>query len=255
MFLYIIRRFINSGVITKSMTEKNPNNMESIDPKILESLAKEGINPKFLEEVNIEYEEESASQEEVQLAKLYQEEQASVGKAFKNYLLKDLSNGLDDLASRLKDVPRLDSEFIEAVKEEPDYIAALPESEKVVSWALTPLDIFNAINSIEGLVKRAARRGMLPVGGPIYLIPNKGAKCDFGEEVAYSYFVEEVRRSTYGHSEEVSKILLEWIISVAKVKPYLFYNFRTKPHEDGIVLNGRKNNDDLFRWAVTEYPV
>jgi RNA polymerase sigma factor (sigma-70 family) len=182
----------------------------------------------------------------------HQEEEASVGVAFKETLMAGLPERLQNIGRWFYLVPQVDVEERRELIEEPSVQAGMPYSEQLIPYGVTPLTVFYATEAVSSLLDRLMRYEMLDINASVVLGVNKvEVEGHDNALLSIDLLVDEIEKVSEC-SERAAHALYAWSVGAAQYKPFLFSGFKASPREEGVSLARTCNvYDDLFqRWGL-----
>jgi len=182
-----------------------------------------------------------------------QEEEASIGTAFRETLLADLPEYLLHIERWFpQSAPRVDEQERRELIEEPSVQAGMPCTAPLVPYGVTPLTVFYATEAVSSLLDRLMRYEMIRADVPVALEINRveveGRDSDL---LNVELLVDEIERVTECDGG-VARGLYSWSVQAAQYKPFLFGGFRASPRGEGVCLARTEDiYDNLFqRWGL-----
>ena len=191
------------------------------------------------------------------------EDEKSIGRAFVT-LMSDLPVHLQNLARYLHGLKEFKDDEFTDLQESPVVQAGRPFSDGMVLYGMTPLTIYYASEGISMLIDRLMRHHVLQPDLPVIIDPtNQTDRLMNSTAVDYSARTQRVGHqmimleivSAAKCSEAAAPKLFDWLIAVARVKPYLFDGFKADPVNNNAVRITRElefGRDVHKRWSVTK---
>lgn len=175
-----------------------------------------------------------------------------IGRAYKLALIPGLPQRLADLASAwLVKVPEVGDDEMDDVLNSPSARGAEPYSLNLARYGVAPLTVLDATDAIARLLERCIRTGKVSGDEPIYLSSHYGVNR--GEFLNAEHLADEVSRVA-DCREPTARVLLDWSIEVAQVKPLLFNGFVAETSRGEAVAlfhTAEKQNNLYERWGRT----
>jgi hypothetical protein len=163
--------------------------------------------------------------------------EAEIGRAFKEDLLSDLDRALKPLTLIFAEAPTVSETEQRHLRQNPSVAPAWPESAGLLACGLTPLAVLAATASVFPLATRlkTGASQILNNADPVVLcyVWRKAPPKQW-ERFSQS-IVREVLQVAHCR-EATAKILIDWLIDVARVKPWIFRGAEAVPHECGVEL-------------------
>lgn len=183
-------------------------------------------------------------------------DERSVGMAYKLSLMPGLPDSLQRLEDRLAALPQSDPEEIQELLETPAAQAAMPYSERLARYGVTPLTILYATDAISALLERLKSYEMLPRDASVTL--GAGIEIPYGDEgeaITPEMLCKEIENIAECRGD-VARVILPWTLEVAEYKPALFAGLTAEPAAGGVRLDPSADRyDNLFqRWGVNDRP-
>jgi len=183
----------------------------------------------------------------------HEDEDITIGKAFRDTLLADLPDYLRYPAD-LMSLPEITADEQAHLRRAPDVVAGKPESEWWLMHGIRPVTVFYAIESISGLLNRYIRRGRIPKA-PLILGDESIVTIGTEEE---KYALANVMRGEISRRAEcrsdIAAALYAWILQVGQRKRWLFKGFEAEPGPGGSTLRltiTTKHFEQTYqRWGV-----
>lgn len=217
--------------------------LQNLDPlwvaKVYEALATVGADPQSTEpfaDFDLDYAHKGAEFE--------------IGQAYKLSLIPGLPERLDLPHRWLVNVPEVDPDEMNDVLNSPSARGAAPYSSDLARYGVAPLTVLDATDAVARLLERCIRTGRVNGERPIRL-SQEGVNQ--GELLNASQLADEVSR-TADVRPRTARVLLDWSMEVAQVKPLLFNGFMAETSgEKAVALFriGEKYNDLHQRWGRT----
>lgn len=174
-----------------------------------------------------------------------------VGEAYKQSLIPGLPPELADLAGNwLVRLPLVSDDEARDALESPSGRGALPLSESLSRYGVTPMTVLDTTEAVAKLVERLLRRGRLDQSLPVTL---SDMGINDGSLVDERLIVGEISRVAVCR-EPTAQALYEWSRQVAGFKPLLFGGFRAElAHGGAVVLTrvGKRPNELHQRWGIS----
>lgn len=187
-----------------------------------------------------------------------QDEEASIGVAFRDTLLVGLPDTLRHIERWFPaSTPRVDEDERRELMEEPSVRAGMPYSGPLVIYGVTPLTVFYATEAVSSLIDRLMRYEVIHPDTSVTLDMNRvvvGGRTH--DEMSVCALVNEIR-DVSECSEAVAGGLYSWSIQTAQYKPFLFRGFHASPLGEGVSLTSTKEvHDNLYqRWGLLQTAV
>lgn len=182
-----------------------------------------------------------------------QEEEASIGTAFRETLLADLPEYLLRIERWFpQSAPRVDEQERRELMEEPSVRAGMPCALPLVPYGVTPLTVFYATEAVSSLLDRMMRYEMIRPDVPVALEMNRVEVEGRGSDLLnVGLLVDEIERVSECHGD-IARGLYSWSVQAAQYKPFLFGGFRASPRGEGVCLARTEDvYDNLFqRWGL-----
>lgn len=180
------------------------------------------------------------------------ENEGSIGDAYKLALLPGLPPSLQHLERRFKGLKTVSEREAEAWLNSPAAKAALPFSEPLASYGVTPMTVFHATQALSTLTYRLRLHKVISESGPILL--NRSDSEDylgFGDLLDQKMVVREIRNLAECR-EDVAGLILPWMVDVARYKPQLFVGFKAEQQGKGIRLSESPEIKNVYeRWRIS----
>jgi RNA polymerase sigma factor (sigma-70 family) len=216
-----------------------------------------GVDPLWVAEVysvmsTATVERDKAFEASEALFHAHEQEEASVGVAFKETLIADLPERLQNIGRWFHSAPQVDMEQRQELMEEPSVQAGMPYSEQLVPYGVTPLTVFYATEAISSLLDRLIRYEMIDADASVVLSTSRVETEGRGNDLlSVDLLVDEISKVSEC-SEAAALALYAWSVDVAQYKPFLFSDFQASPTEEGVSLTRTKEvYDNLFqRWGL-----
>lgn len=176
------------------------------------------------------------------------EAEFEVGQAYKLSLIPGLPPHLADLPGWLSNLPEVDDDERKDLLDTPSARGADPYSRDLARYGVTPLTVLDATNAVSRLLQRYLRSGRLRE--PI-ILSHYGV--NEGEVLRAEHLADEVSQVAVCR-EPTARVLLDWSIEVAQIKPLLFNTFvaETAGGESlELIHTGEKQNDLHKRWGLS----
>lgn len=186
-----------------------------------------------------------------------QAEESFIGYAFKEALIRDLPEEVPSLEERLAGVPMVDKEELKELIDTPSVQAALPQAEKLILYGVTPLTVFYATEAVGSLISRLARHKITP-GGALILEEHDRGKPDLwlttsrGSVLTHPIVRDEIAKMAEC-SAATAAVLLPWLVTVARFRPFVFRGLEAKPLDGAVALEAvsEVTEDLVLRWGAT----
>lgn len=182
-----------------------------------------------------------------------QEEEASIGAAFRETLLADLPEYLRHIERWFPaSTPQVDEDERRELMQEPSVQAGMPCSEPLIPYGVTPLTVFYATEAVSSLLDRLMAYEMINSDATVELEMNRvkvnGRDTDL---LSADELVDEIRDVSECDGT-VARGLYCWSIQTAQYKPFLFSGFRASPQREGVSLARTEEiYDDLYQqWGL-----
>lgn len=202
------------------------------------------------------YEEPEESRLSQSLSAARQEEEKSIGQAFKEVFLPSLRPslrpGFEEWNRLFQKVSEVDREVQQELLREPSVRASLPDSKPLLAYGVTPLGIFRATEAVSSLLRRLVRYEMLSRDAAILLEPQRVETSDgSGEALDRSLVVDEIGNVTEWRSE-LNEAFWPWLVKSAGYVPLIFNGFYAEPKGEGVRLTRTEETyeDLMVRWKV-----
>jgi hypothetical protein len=171
------------------------------------------------------------------------EEEAAIGRAFKEDLLALLRPALRNLIVFFAAAPRVSRKVREHLRRTPCVDAAWPECAGLVECGLTPLSVFFATSNVADLAER------LEMGDrPVPLVRVRGAMSWQAPAREFSHRVTREILQVNRCSPQAAETLVDWLIEAAAERPLLFAGYRATrlyaDHRAAHVYGGRRAVSD-----------
>lgn len=173
-----------------------------------------------------------------------------IGRAYKLSLIPGLPERLDLPHKWLVNVPEVEPDEMNDVLNSPSAQGAAPYSIDLARYGVAPLTVLDATDAVARLLERCIRTGRVSDEGPIRL-SQEGVNQ--GDLLNASHLADEVSRVA-DVRPLTARVLLDWSMEVAQLKPLLFNGFRAETGGDKAVAlfrTGEKYNDLHERWGRT----
>ena len=189
-----------------------------------------------------------------------EDDEASVGRAFRDALLPGLPSRLEELGKWLAEancepLPKASYEWLLGT---PAVRAGLGATEGPARYGVTPLTVLGATNAVSALARRLARRKHLPRKERFALEPRRDAyKALDRPHLGYDGVVLEIAQVA-GGTPAIADALYRWLLEVGAHRPLLFRELEAEPTRDGsLSLEPSKRDErDLYRrWGAVAAPV
>jgi hypothetical protein len=154
------------------------------------------------------------------------EKAGAVGRAFE-LLLELLPEHVRDFETYLGQLPMAPVEVQEALREEPDVIAAGQASDVLVSRGFSPATVLGATEAISRLVNRSFRYGDIAENAVVHLVSEDYHVSVSPSPLTEQMFVEEIE-DTCRCSKDTARALLRWAVEASEHHPNLFRRLETK---------------------------
>lgn len=183
---------------------------------------------------------------------VHENEDIAIGRAFRETLLADLGDVLQEPAV-IAALPKLDQSEQDRLRSAPDVEAGKPESEWWLTYGVRPVTVFIATEAVSGLLSRYVRRGSLP-GGTIVL-GNESLTVSGKDHKTFllSNLLREEISLRAECSDEIAAALYSWLLEVGQRKAWLFAGFRATPGPQGTLRLARSDEqfDEIYqRWGL-----
>jgi RNA polymerase sigma factor (sigma-70 family) len=179
------------------------------------------------------------------------EAEFEVGQAYKLSLIPGLPAYLADLPGKwLSTLPEVDDGERADLLTTPSACGAEPLSGEMARYGVTPLTVLDATNAVARLLQRYLRSGRLNSEKPI-ILSHYGV--DDGEILRAEHLADEVSQVAVCR-EPTARVLLDWSIEVAQMKPLLFNTFTAETaggESLALSYTGVKQNDLHKRWGLS----
>lgn len=211
----------------------------------------QNLDPLWVARVYESMSPESLSAESADSSDLFYahaEEEHEIGVAYSLSLIPGLPKHLADLPGEwLVKVPPVDDEEMRDVLDSPSAIGAGPLSRDLARYGVAPLTVLDTTDAVARLVERCLRTGRVSSDGPI-ILSHQGV--NEGDLLNAESLADEVSRVA-DCREPTARVLLDWCIEVAHVKPLLFNGFVAKSSgREALSLQTGKKYDNLHeRWG------
>ncbi len=177
----------------------------------------------------------------------HEDEEFSIGVAYRDCLIADLPEELSEPEHWLSSVEKVD-------KEERDYALStasgrggLEATAQLAEFGVTPLMIFRAIQAISYLLERFIRKGKIDRRGEILL---RRPEASQDQSIDPSMLIGEVRRMAECR-EATARALYSWQVRVAEYKPKIFDGFHAEPRDGAVLLTRTEEHFEnlIERWS------
>jgi hypothetical protein len=208
--------------------------------------------------------------EAAEIQQIQAQELAKIGDAF-IALTFGLPGSLLDLTSWFGELPRVEPDLVEVLREQPDVQVIGPAADELAARGLRPLSVFYAAEAVSLFLEQMQRQGWLDPERPVFLdaahdipllTPGEREKrfpdappLSAGEDVVGAITPERLFEEVTAMAEcpwRAAPLLLRWLISVAQVKPRVFGRFIASPKAGGVELSrcreGEADGDLIRRW-------
>lgn len=214
--------------------------LQELDPLWVATVY-EAVSP---ESVSAEAEENS------DLFYAHAEEEQEIGAAYRYSLIPGLPNYLADLPGKwlANVVPPVDSDEMQDVLESPSAIGAGPLARDLARYGVAPLTVLDATDAVARLLDRCLRTGRVNSEAPITL-SHQG--MNEGELLNAEDLADEVSQVA-DCRERTARVLFDWSIQVAQIKPLLFNGFVAESSgREAVKLyrTGEKQDNLHERWG------
>lgn len=196
-------------------------------------------HPEWIAQVYDALGEESVDEEEQhiirELAEARQTDEISVGKAFKNGLIRDLSPHLLAWDSWFGELPRIGKPAEDFLCKRADVQAAQPDIEPLLQFGITPVSLSACAQGVRPVALRwAATRKLPPLD---FVLSNDPAAPDrFPEALPLNEVVTSMAAMSASPTN-VAQCILDWMMAVCADRHFLFSGFTAQPENDYIRLS------------------
>lgn len=180
-------------------------------------------------------------------------EELEIGRVFRENLLRDLDSSLTDLVVFFARVPSVSKSEQRHLAQSASVEKAWPKCDGLVAAGLTPLAVFYATKNAYPLAKRL-QKFHLSVDSVLFSHPRAGSQS---AETTFQLFHYVVRDAVQVSrcSEQAAATLVDWLIKVARKKPYVFQGAQAELTETGVQLIADYTNMPLQeRWSKVRTP-
>lgn len=210
------------------------------------------MNPHWIAEVydtlsrtDIHFQEEDAELTDLEYP--HEEEEFSIGVAYRDCLIADLPPHLRDPEQWLASVEWVDRDERKYALSTPSVRGGLDATASLAQFGVTPLMIVRAIQAVSYLLARYIRRGRIDSDASILLTRPEFSNDDAIDPVM---LIGEVRRMAECR-ERTARALYDWQVQVAEYKPKIFDGFHAEPRDGAVILT---STDERFenlieRWS------
>lgn len=179
------------------------------------------------------------------------EAEFEVGQAYKLSLIPGLPVYLADLPGKwLSNLPEVDDDERADLLATPAACGAEPLSCEMARYGVTPLTVLDATNAVARLLQRYIRSGRLSSDKPL-ILSHHGVND--GEVLRAEHLADEVSQVA-DCREPTARVLLDWSIEVAQMKPLLFNTFTAETaggESLALTYTGVKESDLHKRWGLS----
>jgi RNA polymerase sigma factor (sigma-70 family) len=189
-------------------------------------------------------------EDEAEIADLtyaHEDEEFSIGEAYRDCLIPDLPPHLREPEQWLASVERVDRDEREYALSTPSVRGGLPATASLAEFGVTPLMILRAIQAVSYLLERFIRRGRINANADILLtLPVHSNE----QSIDPLMLIGEVKRMAECR-EPTAKALYDWQVQVAEYKPKLFDGFHAEPKDGAVLLTRTEEHFDnlIERWS------
>lgn len=152
-----------------------------------------------------------------------------------------------DFGKWFSSAPLMPENLLEHLTTCPSVLDSPEEMQVMYQYGITPLDVFHGIDSVSGLIDRAARYGDIDDHEPfVFEIDIEGTVCVPTAPLNGKMFVTELGMTCQiplNHAE----LLFTWILNYSKFLPYLFEGFKAEHEGNKITLRRTNLTFDTFR--------
>lgn len=160
----------------------------------------------------------------------------TVGKLFKNSLLRDLPSELVDWNSWFSGLSVISKESLIHLGQRPDVKAASPVSKQIAKYGITPLAVSAATQALRAVARRLAEGGRLRRENSLILALDPDQARQLENAVPPKELTIEIS-ALAGLQYDVAHALLRWLYELASVRAFLFEGFECRPEVDYLRLN------------------
>jgi len=177
----------------------------------------------------------------------HEDEEFSLGAAYRDCLIADLPSELKTPEVWLSAVEKVDQQERDYALSTPSVRGGLEATASLAEFGVTPVMILRALQAVSYLLERFTRKGKIDPQANILLrcLANSAE-----QSIDPKMLVGEIRRMAECR-EATARALYDWQIRVAEYKPKLFDGFNAQPEQGGVLLTRTDEHFDnlIDRWS------
>lgn len=212
--------------------------LRELDPlwvaRVYEAVSPESVNAESAESSDLFY--------------AHADEEREIGVAYISSLIPGLPKHLADLPGKwLANLPPVDDGEMQDVLDSPSAIGAGPLARGLARYGVAPLTVLDATDAVARLLDRCLRTGRVSSEAPITLSHHG---MNEGELLNAEDLADEISRVAECR-EPTARVLFDWSIEVAQIKPLLFNGFVAQSSgREAVRLFRTEKQDNLHeRWG------
>ena len=177
----------------------------------------------------------------------HEDEEFSIGVAYRDCLIADLPDELSKPEHWLSSVEKVDKDERDYALSTASVRGGLDATAQLAEFGITPLMIFRAIQAVSYLLERFIRKGKIDRSTEILL---RRLEVSPHQSIDPSMLIGEVRRMAECR-EATARALYDWQVHVAEYKPKIFDGFHAEPRDGAVLLTRTEEHFEnlIERWS------